>query len=318
MNIQEIYNLAVKLGIKNDPRGEKRIEKILIREKERYKDLKPQEKEEYDQEKLRHPYSDTRILVGDPDQEVKRVLVGIDISVSEVLLADWLTKNKQKIDLIISHHPLGRALASLDDVISLQADLLAQYGVPINVAESLLEPRINELGRKLSPGNHYRTIDAAKIVNQSLICTHTVCDNLVYQFMDRFLEKNKPETVKDLVDLIKSIPEYQKATLKGLGPKIFAGKPERRCGKIALTEVTGGTAGSKYIYEKLSQVGIGTIVGMHMDEEYKEEAEKHHLNVVIAGHMASDSLGMNLFLDEIEKRGVEIIPCSGLIRVKRK
>jgi hypothetical protein len=26
---------------------------------------------------------------------------------------------------------------------------------------------------------------------------------------------------------------------------------------------------------------------------------------------------MNLFLDEVEKQGVEIIPCSGLIRVKR-
>jgi hypothetical protein len=26
---------------------------------------------------------------------------------------------------------------------------------------------------------------------------------------------------------------------------------------------------------------------------------------------------MNLFLDELEKRGIEIIPCSGLIRVSR-
>jgi len=26
---------------------------------------------------------------------------------------------------------------------------------------------------------------------------------------------------------------------------------------------------------------------------------------------------MNLFLDELEKRGIEVIPCSGLIRVKR-
>jgi hypothetical protein len=39
--------------------------------------------------------------------------------------------------------------------------------------------------------------------------------------------------------------------------------------------------------------------------------------VVIAGHISSDSLGVNLFLDELEKRGIEIIPCSGLIRVSR-
>jgi hypothetical protein len=54
-----------------------------------------------------------------------------------------------------------------------------------------------------------------------------------------------------------------------------------------------------------------------MSEEHKKEAEKYHLNVVIAGHMASDSLGMNLLLDEIEKKGVEVVAVSGLIRVKR-
>jgi hydrogenase maturation factor len=67
----------------------------------------------------------------------------------------------------------------------------------------------------------------------------------------------------------------------------------------------------------MSQAGIGTIIGMHMNEEYRKEAEKYHINVVIAGHMASDSLGMNLFLDELEKKGIEIVPVSGLIRIKR-
>ena len=39
----------------------------------------------------------------------------------------------------------------------------------------------------------------------------------------------------------------------------------------------------------------------------------------MAGHMASDSLGMNLILDEIEKREPfeEIIEMSGFRRVKR-
>jgi len=46
-------------------------------------------------------------------------------------------------------------------------------------------------------------------------------------------------------------------------------------------------------------------------------AREAHLNVVVAGHCPSDSLGMNLFLDELEKRGIEIITCSGLIRVSR-
>jgi polysaccharide deacetylase 2 family uncharacterized protein YibQ len=56
---------------------------------------------------------------------------------------------------------------------------------------------------------------------------------------------------------------------------------------------------------------------MHIKEDNRHEAEKAHVNVVIAGHISSDSIGINLFLDELEKRGIEIVPCSGLIRVKR-
>ena len=67
----------------------------------------------------------------------------------------------------------------------------------------------------------------------------------------------------------------------------------------------------------MADAGIGTVIGMHMSEEHKKEAEAANINVIIAGHMSSDSLGMNLFLDELEKQGIEIVPCSGLIRVSR-
>ena len=56
---------------------------------------------------------------------------------------------------------------------------------------------------------------------------------------------------------------------------------------------------------------------MHLSEEGRKQAEKYHVNVVIAGHISSDSLGMNLFLDELQKKGIEIVPCSGLIRYSR-
>ncbi|MCG2796364.1 MAG: hypothetical protein L6427_10975, partial [Actinomycetia bacterium] len=69
--------------------------------------------------------------------------------------------------------------------------------------------------------------------------------------------------------------------------------------------------------EKLAQAGVGTIVGMHMGDKPRKEAEKQHVNVVIAGHIASDSIGVNLFLDELEKKGVKSTTFSGLDRVSR-
>mgnify|MGYP001595301178 FL=1 len=56
---------------------------------------------------------------------------------------------------------------------------------------------------------------------------------------------------------------------------------------------------------------------MHAPEDHREEAKKFHINMIVAGHMVSDSIGANLFLDELEKRGIEVIPASGLIRIKR-
>lgn len=313
MNIQKIYNLAVQMGIEADFRPREEIENWLKKLKEKYDKMEKEEKEEFDLERLENPFSDTRILFGDPEKEIERVLVGIDIDGEELLLA----KQIGGVDLVISHHPRGKALAGLDDVMQLQMDVLAQYGVPINIAEKLLRKRIEEVARGLSSANHNRAVDMARHLNISFLCVHTPCDNLVAQFVNEKLKKDKPVFVEEIIQSLKEIPEYKEATKLGAGPKIFVGDKENRAGKIVLTEITGGTEGSPEIYEKLAQAGAGTVVGMHISEKHREEAEKAHVNVVIAGHISSDSIGVNLFLDELEKQGIEIIPCSGLIRFSR-
>jgi len=313
MTIRQIYHLAVQMGIKADLRGEKKVKKYLDKVKQKYDKLDKEAKAEFDMEKLTNPYSDTRILVDNKRKEIKKAIAGIDMEGAEVLLADKLGD----IDLIISHHPEGKALADLHDVMELQAQVLADYGVPINVAESLIKPRISEVSRGLSPVNHNRAIDMARLLKIDFISTHTIADNLGASFLKKLIDRKKPETVEDILKLLKEIPEFKQAMEYKAGPKLFVGSPENSCGKVVLTEFTGGTSGAKEIYEKMAQVGIGTIVGMHMGEEHRKEAEKYHINVVIAGHMASDSLGMNLFLDQLEKKGIKIIPVSGLIRIKR-
>ena len=89
-----------------------------------------------------------------------------------------------------------------------------------------------------------------------------------------------------------------------------------RVGKLAIF-FTGGTNPSKEMYIEMARAGIGTVVDMHMPEETIKEMRKLHINVVNAGHMSSDSIGANLFFDKLEEQDIEIIPCSGFIRVKR-
>ncbi len=313
MTIQEIYNLAINKGIEADFRGRDAVEKLLQRKKDKYEKLSEKEKEEFDLESLKNPYSDTRILHIAEDKEIKKILIGVDIEPAEVLLA----KEIGGVDLIISHHPLGKGLANLHEVMGMQCDILSKEGVPINIAEGLMKERISEVARGVNGANHQRTVDAAKLLGLNLACFHTVCDNLAANLLKEEIHKANPERVEELIEILKEIPEYKEALKIGAGPKIFVGNKENRCGKIVVTEITGGTEGSPKLYEKMADAGIGTVIGMHMSEEHKKEAEAANINVIIAGHMSSDSLGMNLFLDELEKQGIEIVPCSGLIRVSR-
>jgi len=313
MKTNEIYNLAINKGIDVDFRGKEGVGKVLRKRKEKFEKLPPEEKEDFDKEYLENPFSDSRILHIAQDKEIKKALVGIDIEPAEILLA----KEIGNIDLIIAHHPLGRGLASLHEVMELQCDILNQYGVPINIAEGLMKEKVEEVARGVNKLNHQRTVDTAKLLGFNLINTHTPCDNLAAKFLKEKVEEADLERIEDLMKLLKEIPEYKEAIKFGAGPKIFVGSEENHCGKIAITEITGGTEGSPRLYEKMAQAGIGTVIGMHISEEHKKEAEAANVNVVIAGHISSDSLGVNLFLDELEKQGIEIVPCSGLIRISR-
>lgn len=313
MKIQEIQNLSIKMGMEADFRGIDGVQRLLDHKKEKFKKLPLKEQEEFDKDSLENPYLDSGVYNIADDKEIKKVLVGIDIGPEEILLA----KELGDIDLVIAHHPIGKGLAQLADVMDLQCDVYNFYGVPINVAEGLMRERISEVARGVNASNHQRTVDAARLLKINLMNTHTPSDNMAAKFLKNFIELKKLERVSDIVSALKEIPEYKEAMKIGVGPKIFVGSPDHRCGKIALTEITGGTEGSPKLYEKIAQAGIGTVIGMHISEEHKKEAEAAHINIVIAGHMSSDSLGMNLLMDELQRQGVEIIACSGFTRVSR-
>src|SRR3990167_8036930 len=119
MTIGEIYELAIKMGTDADPRGVKKVKSVLERRKKDYKELSAKKKEYFDKESFENPYSDTRILFGDPTKQVKKVMAGIDADATEVLLVDRLNEKGEGIDLLVAHHPSGHALASLHEVMDI-------------------------------------------------------------------------------------------------------------------------------------------------------------------------------------------------------
>ncbi len=317
MKLKEFYKAAIEEGIKNDPRGESGVRAYLKQENKKYQELPEKKKKYYDTEKLTNPYADSRII-HDNGTDIKTLLVGIDMEVSEVLLAEALTRRGTKIDAILAHHPEGKAYANFYEVMGMQSDIFSSFGVTISVAQALLEKREREVAEKVRAANHYRTADAAKLLDIQMMNMHTPGDNCVAAYLQKRFDKEKPKNISDIIDMLLEEKEYSEYEKRGSGPSILVGNKERKVKKV-IVDMTGGTEGPKEIYEKLVNAGVDTVVGMHFSPDHKKELEKIGMNVVLAGHISSDTLGVNLILDAVEKKygKLNVVETSGFIRVRR-
>lgn len=316
LSIQDIYELSIKFGVDTDPRGTEEVEKYLARLNKEFESLSVKEKDLFDKELLTNPYADTRILFGDPQMKISKVFVGIDIGTAELLLAERLNQKGEGIDLVIAHHPEGIALTTLHEVMPVQTGFFGCCGVPINAAEHILNSEMRKTGYSMAVINYNQAADAARLLEFPFMCIHTPADNAVQHYVENLFKAQNPDTLGDILDILNEEPEYQAAHESSAGPQILNGSRSNRVGKI-MVDMTGGTDAGKGIYQKMADAGVGTIVAMHMRDEVKEVLEENHINIVLAGHMSSDSIGMNLILDQIHKQGVEIIAGSGLTYFSR-
>lgn len=318
MKLRKLYDEAVKKGMKEDLRPRSVVEETLKKAKKEYNKARGVDKMTFDRETLKNPYADTRILNGTGDEDIKTVMVGIDCGVPELLLADRLREKGVSVDLVISHHPSGLGLAGLHKVMEIQPSLWERVGFEHDAAHEIMKGRIAEVGRGVSGSNHTRAEDAARLLGIPFMCMHTVADNCVTAYLQKMLDKKKPKKLKNLLTILKSIPEYKKSMKDGAGPHILIGDDKKDAGKI-FVDMTGGTSGPDKMFSRISQAGVKTIVGMHCKESSFKVASSEFLNYVIAGHISSDNIGLNLLFDAIEKKGkLNFIECSGFIRVRRK
>lgn len=313
--MNDYYRLAVDEAKKVDPRKGAELDVALQRAKRAYDKLEDIERERYDLDALWNPYGDSRILYDD-GREVSSAMWGIDITPAEALLADRLREKGQGIDAIIGHHPKGRAQAAMHQVVPIQEIMMCSWGVPVTAAECIVGSRAHEVMCATHSINHGQTVDACRLLDLPFMCLHQPCDLMGQEFMQRLIDKRAPDRLEDLQAVLSDIPEYDRAIREAAPPLILVGSRERRTGRVAV-KFAGGTSAPKEMYELLSRSGIGTVVCMHAPENHVEEARKNHVNIVVASHMASDSLGCNLLADKFQEQGLMIIPCSGFIRVRR-
>jgi hypothetical protein len=319
MKVYDAYKLAIETGMKNDPRPMDEVELVLKDAKEEYDAVSEDMKPYFDKEKLWNPYADSRMMWGEElakETEAEMFMWGIDIDTSEILLADRLKEKGKNISAVVAHHPIGRSRTCFPEVMWMQTGMYDDVNIPINILEGLMRPRMEEVKKNVMGSNYNKPVDAAKHLDMLMFNIHSPADNMVQKHMGKMLKDSEPKYVDDIVNRLMKEPEFQEAARLNDPPKIMVGSKKNHCGKV-ICKMTGGTSGPKELYDKLAIAGVGTVVGMHFPDDHLEECKKHNINVVISGHMASDSMGINLICDVWEKKGIDVIGCSGFTRFSR-
>jgi len=249
---------------------------------------------------------DSGIVV--PGEGIKKILMGVDMDTAELMLAKQLG-----YDCVVSHHPRNTNV----DMLNLLNDhirKLEALGVPKNKSQKLLEERKNELSYNQHVSNSRRSESAAKLLNMPFLSIHTPADIISEAIVQAFLDekfKDKPDTtVQEVVEALEGIDEYKNSARK---PVIRVGSKESYAGKIYVL-MSGLTGPGSKITKEYFEAGVGTLVLMHIPEkDVKEVKEQGIGNVVVAGHMSSDSLGLNKIAECWAEKGVETTMMSGIV-----
>jgi hypothetical protein len=268
-----------------------------------------------EQENLYYP--DSAIISGEFEKEIRNLYVSIDTDTAEVLLVKELINSGLNIDGILSHHPVGKGYYLLPGVIEIQRDNWIKFGVGKVIADKLLKKMVFEETIE-TKGNQLGTENACRKLNIPLMCIHTPIDNIIQNFFERLFAYKNNLSLDEALEIVKKIPECSQSALNGDAPFIVNGEDSnsKSIGKI-MVDMTGGVDPPDEIFLQLKKAGIETIIGMHYGIDNINAMIKSNISALVCGHLACDSVGLNIFCDSLEKNSVNIINGSGFYRYKR-
>ncbi|HLE65323.1 MAG TPA: hypothetical protein VI816_04255 [Candidatus Bathyarchaeia archaeon] len=239
-------------------------------------------------------------------RRIRKVLVAIDVSVSELLLARNLG-----CDAVIAHHPAGgKARLEGYKVFRRHVNQLKEAGVPAEAAEEAVKPKYRQLEIQHHPDNYDQTPSAAKKLRMPLLSIHSPCDEVGRQIILRTIKGlDGSATVGDVVTRISRLPEFRKAESR---IEVRLGSPKNKAGKIAISHAAY-TNGGYDIARTCFQHGVNTVSYIHISEADLTKLTTDGVgNLIVLGHIASDWLGLNPLLKELEKKGVEAVTTTDL------
>ena len=230
---------------------------------------------------------------------IRKILFGIDAGVPELLLARQLG-----YDAVIAHHPQGEAaIIGFHKVFTRHIHQMVAAGVPREEAEKAVKRRLEELEVEGHMRNYSHSVDVARLLEMPYLNIHTPLDEVGRRVMTEKINSRIREdsTVQDVVSALEELPEFKNAATE---IKIRVGKAENPAGRVVVSH-GAGTNGGYEVARAYFRHGIGTVVYIHIRPgDLRRLKVDEEGNLIVTGHIASDSVGINPFIHELERRDV--------------
>jgi len=246
-----------------------------------------------------------------PGKDIRRVLIGIDIGGPEVILAHNLG-----YDLAISHHPMGDgAILDFHHVLERHVEQMVAAGVPEGLAKSATSDTIHSRRILNSMRNYDRASSIARLLDMPYMNIHTPLDEIGRRRMSEAASQlDKRDTVNDLIIFFQDhFAEFRNAKTN---IEVMVGRQENHLGHTVVSHAAG-TNGGYPVAKAYFDNGVDTLIYIHCrpDDRNKllQEYQATTKTLIVTGHIASDSLGINPFINRLEECGLEVTPISGII-----
>jgi putative NIF3 family GTP cyclohydrolase 1 type 2 len=248
-----------------------------------------------------------------PGDGIERVLIGIDLKAAELAIA-----SARGFDCAISHHPVGgRSTLRFHEVLGRHVDQMVAAGVPRDVAEETMRATIEERRILSSMANYDHDPSVARLLSVPYLNVHTPLDEIGRRRMaEAAAGLGEGATVAELVDrFYETFGEFRNAATE---IEVRVGRPENRIGKVVVSH-GAGTNGGYPVAKAYFDHGVDTVIYIHCrpaDAKKLADEVGEAKNLVVTGHIASDSIGINPYVDRLREEGLDVTTFSGIIAPK--
>lgn len=244
-----------------------------------------------------------------PGTRISHLLLGIDVGTAELFMARQLGYHA-----VVAHHPAGFA-GPYWEVYRLHVGQMVAAGVPRDVAEAAVAERIAGFEAAAQRDNYDHVASVARLLETPFLNIHSPLDEVGRRIMqatvDETLASNRAATVADLRAALLRLPAFAAARTQ---MQVALGGWDAPAGRVVVSHGAYTNGGYPVARAYLTH-GVDTMCCIHfpLEDAQRLATEGVRGNILVMGHIAGDSVGINPYVARLRADGLEVTTFSGVI-----